>query len=434
LKAGSKVLNDEREMVLEVPASLTEVLTVEGASTSAVLTVKDNGELDVSGANVTFTGDVVFGGDLTLTTAGAVTFTKIATFGEGKAIKMSTATNSVVTLNQNAGLAVGEGPFPYNGVLRNTEATAATLTAGADSTKLTFSGPRTITQGSYGATESNTPHKVAIAKKVELISGATYIVASAADKVGTLTVTAATNDVLTLGAGVLEEGDGNDASRAQLVLTGADLAGNGAKLDGAGKVVAGKTEIVGGTVGTASWQAAGPGTVTISADKITASESSVSLKAVTGSAKPSITVLAGGTLTIDAGTTIALGGTAGTAVGSIVLSKAVGDPEADAGTIALPLNASITAIGGETTGTADNDQLTTALGIAATGSNAINVTANTSADNSASGVLTKLIGVEGGKIVGPSSSASSTLKIDSALVVAYHGYSSCASGALVAGK
>jgi hypothetical protein len=195
-----------------------------------------------------------------------------------------------------------------------TRGDTVTLTPAVNTTLTFGSTTKGLTQGAVG----NNIHGIAIGGNAVLVAGATYTVASEAGKVGTLTA----SNTLTIGGGDLvpPAGFANTATdSASLVLTGATST-NGAKLDGLGKIVAGKTEIVGGEVGTASWQAFGAGNVTITADKITVSAETVALTAVDGAAKPSITVAAGGNLTLAANTAIALKGD-GSAVGSIVLEK-----------------------------------------------------------------------------------------------------------------
>jgi hypothetical protein len=325
LKSGSTVY------VGAAATAGSEILTadndVELTGDAAVLTVAAGQKLDVSAAGLTVKGDATFGGDLTLTAAPA-TFNGVATFAPGAAVTMTTAA-SIVKLKAGAGIAVGEGRFPYNGILQNSHASAdATLTP-AVKTKLTFAAVgRTVTQDA----SATNAHGIKIGGELGLLSGASYVVESIADKVGTLTVDESA--VLTLGFGLLA---GNDPSnettadtRSSIVLTGAAEA-NGAALDGIGKVVAGGTAIVGGTAETASWRVVGAGTVTIEADAITASAATAKLTATTGAVKPSITVAEGKTLTIGANTTIALTGT--DAVGSIVLTGAASG--ADGGTLAF---------------------------------------------------------------------------------------------------
>jgi hypothetical protein len=167
-------------------------------------------------------------------------------------------------------------------------------------------------------------HGIEIGGNATLVASATYTVASEADAVGTLTM--ADEAVLTLGAGALLDGFNNTTDSAMIVLTGA-TGENGAKLDGEGTVVAGDTTIVGGTVGSAYWQAVRgdgveEGDVTIMVDTITGA-TGVALKATGEDA--AITVAAEGNLTLAENTTINLAGDS-TAAGSIVLAKHATDP------------------------------------------------------------------------------------------------------------
>jgi hypothetical protein len=191
---------------------------------------------------------------------------------------------------------------------------------------LTFAAGRRVSQGAVG---SNV-HGITVGGELGLPSGATYVVESAANKVGTLTIDASA--VLTLGAGVLAGSDASNTTtidtRSSLVLTAVDT--HGAILTGAGKVVAGGTEIVGGTNG---WTAGGAsGAVTIEADSISADATSVEFAAVTGAADAVITVAEAATLTIGENTIVNLLGERA-AVGSIVLTGAASGTEG--GTLAF---------------------------------------------------------------------------------------------------
>jgi hypothetical protein len=168
---------------------------------------------------------------------------------------------------------VGTGPFPFNSVFQNNGTADATLTATQATTALTFSTGRTITQGIY---EGDANHGISITGELSMPSGATYTVASASGKVGTLKVAEA-SDKLILGAGALAAdstgvtGAPTETTKSSLVLTAAADT-NGASLTGEGAVVAGGTEITGGATA-AGWTAGGDGTeagkVTITANGIT---------------------------------------------------------------------------------------------------------------------------------------------------------------------
>jgi hypothetical protein len=320
LKAGTELFTGTG------PDSNTRLLTAKEdtvltpVGTTTVIAVKTAG-LEVKTAGITFDGPVDFAGDLTLTAVPA-TFKGNVSFVVGKKIVMTTD-DSIITLGPTVylGTPTASGvPVVYGSVIRNPadDTDNVTLTPAAD-TKLTFTAARTITQESSASTAA--AHGIEIGGAASLPAGATYIVASAADTVGTLTL--ANNAELLVADGVLgasdtaDTGYGHDGSSSKLVLTGASGA-NGAKLDGAGSVKAGTVTIVGGTAGTASWQAV-TGDITIEADTITAASSGV-LTATGGTANPSITVAAAGTLTIAGNTEIALKGDGTTSVGSIVLT------------------------------------------------------------------------------------------------------------------
>jgi hypothetical protein len=324
LKAGTGLITgtgpESNTRLLGVKADT--VLTPADATT--VIVVKETG-LEVNTAGITFDGPVDFAGDLTLTAVPA-TFKGDVSFVVGKKIVLTAAT-SIITLGPTVhlGTPTASGvPVVYGSVIRNPAADTddVTLTP-ANNTKLTFTATRTITQDSSASTAA--AHGIAIGGEASLPAGATYIVASAANTVGTLTVD--TGNELLVADGVLgasqpaDTGYGHNGSSSKLVLTGASGA-NGAKLTGAGSVKAGTVTIVGGTAGTASWQAV-TGNITIEADTITAASSGV-LTAVTGTAKPSITVPLTGELTIAAATTINLAGTSSAEIGTITLTSGTG--------------------------------------------------------------------------------------------------------------
>jgi hypothetical protein len=317
-------------------------LTVKSAAVSKTLTATGTGSITISDAasfselttfsfpgvitfastvgaatagGIVFEGDVVFGGNVTLTAVPA-TFKKTAFFADGTALILTDVASIVNLYDTTGALAVGAPvagvPDIYSTILKADAGANAVLTP-AVKTKLTFTASgKVLTQG---ASETNEHGITLTSGKATLISGSSYVVESAENKKGTLTVTG----TLTLGPEVLEPaGYGNEAA-PKLVLTGA-TGENGAKLAGAGSVVAGGTTIVGGTNG---WQAVDDGTdtYTIEANAITAAGAGGAFTAVTGATQPSITVAAGATLNLAADTTIDLKGTAA-AVGSIVLKGA----------------------------------------------------------------------------------------------------------------
>jgi hypothetical protein len=115
------------------------------------------------------------------------------------------------------------------------------------------------------------------------------LVASEENKTGTLTLT--TSAELTLGAGYLAEGVGDDNElSSKLVLTGATGA-SGAKLAGVGSVKAGATTITGGNA-SGFWQVVGAGTVAISVDSIE-SDAATAILTAGGHADAAVTVTAG---------------------------------------------------------------------------------------------------------------------------------------------
>jgi hypothetical protein len=126
-----------------------------------------------------------------------------------------------------------------------------------------------------------------------------------------------------------EHGVVNLHDQGSLVL--AALPMPGAKIIGLGKVVAGKTEIIGGTGG---WQVHGRGhSTTIMAGAANGAPNATSISGGQFDAKgagATIVQLAGSgnSLTIDAGTTIALNGTETSATGSIILTGAKSNPGA----------------------------------------------------------------------------------------------------------
>ena len=253
----------------------------------------------VTTGDITFKGPVTFAGDLTLTAKGAI-FYSSASFAASKGLKLVAVTDSKVTLKPGAALGITDAHTVWGYVLANYGSADVVLTPVAN-TKLTVSGAnlsaRTITQSSI---PDNAVHGITITGKASLVAGSTYTVASASNKVGTLTVTGE----LHLGAGVLTGPDTYDDNSAKLVLT-SDTSTYGAKLTGAGKVVAGNTEI-GGTNG---WQAVGAGSsskIIISVDTIDAQvaagtgDAAGILTAQTTAA--TITVKNGGTLTVEHGT------------------------------------------------------------------------------------------------------------------------------------
>jgi hypothetical protein len=182
------------------------------------------------------------------------------------------------------------------------------------------------------------PKAVTVQAGVTLKTGAIELKATTLAVNGKLELDAAAEPTgnVTVGAGgsIALGADLTIAAGKNLTLTGGPASGAtaGAKLTGTGKVVAGATEIVGGTGG---WQAVGTGTIAIEAGATGAS----TVKTVTIAASATTSVLTAGTgatitqlavannnLTIGAATTIALGGTTGAALGSIILTNAGTNP------------------------------------------------------------------------------------------------------------
>jgi hypothetical protein len=133
-----------------------------------------------------------------------------------------------------------------------------------------------------------------------------------------------------------------------LAATGTLQLGSGAKITGVGTVVAGATKIVGGTFG---WKVVGAGTVTIASltaatSSITASATSAVLTAQGAGATITQTAAESNNLTIAAGTTINLEGTATVAAGKLILTGDDDNPGAltlaDAATSVIQIGASPT--------------------------------------------------------------------------------------------
>jgi hypothetical protein len=343
LAKGTAVWNTESApvKVFEAPENGGYQLSLTG-TTDTVLTIGPTAALPVTGDEITFSGDVAFGGGLSvedgdatfnsdaefggdvtfdedstfngnavfkgdLTLTGATEFGKDAFFADGKKITLKAA-GSTITLKTGSELAQASGPslMPtvYSAIIANFDDNDVTLTPGAN-TVLTFgaSGTKSITQSGTAA------HSIKIGGEATLVPGATYTVASETGKVGTLTMDGSAK--LFVGAGLLTprpEGfgtgaDNDDATSSKLVLTGAATTA-GASLTGAGSVVAGKTTIVGGTNGWQAVAASGTPTVTIEKDSIAASAALELTAGATGATEPSITVSAGGTLKIGANTSV----------------------------------------------------------------------------------------------------------------------------------
>jgi hypothetical protein len=253
---GDYGLGENPTLVFEAATELV----VTGADDTAELTAKAGGDLDVSEAGVTFDGDVVFGGDLTLGvdgTAAPVTFNGAAFFQPGAKITMAD-TGSTITLGEETGaLAYGipgdDLPTPFLEILSSGAGSAVLLTPGTNDTTLTFDAEvKGIIQG--GGTSG---HKITVSDgDVYLVSGSAYTVESGTGNVGTLEVGTGIKfivDNLVLAAG---EPDGDatiDPDEApQLILTAAASAG-AAILTGDGEVVAGNTTITAG--GANTWMA-----------------------------------------------------------------------------------------------------------------------------------------------------------------------------------
>ena len=223
-----------------------------------------------SDGGVVFEGDVVFEEDVTLT-AGFATFKKTAFFADTKKLTLTAATSVVKLADGTGALAVGAPvagvPDIYSTILKADDGADAVLTPAANTTLTFTASGKVLTQGASGTNN----HGITLTGGATLISGSSYVVESAADKIGTLTVTG----TLTLGPEVLEPTGYENEAAPKLVLTGAATT-NGALLKGSGSVVAGGTTIVGDDDG---WQAVGTGTVTIAKDAITASASTVALTA-----------------------------------------------------------------------------------------------------------------------------------------------------------
>jgi hypothetical protein len=341
-------------------------------------------------SDLSLIGDAI-GSTLTFATTGitpvaGLSIEGFARFESGEKITLATATTDTLSLKSGSGLSIG-GDKHLNTVLTNSDTNAVTLTPVAGTT-LTFSTPRTITQGGSGAT-----HGISVGgatPKLGISAGATYKVDSAENHVGTLTL--GTGAELTLGTGPLVS--------ASLVLT-STAGANGAVLKGVGKVVAGGTEITGGDA-TGTWTAGGAaGTVTITADTITGSTTGVTLKAA-GDAATAITVAAGKTLSIPANTTVDLG----TQGGSLVLKTAAGTSGGAALAGAGKLVAQKTQISGGTGGWTAN--------LTGTGDAAVVTIASTDTTGKATitgGTATALVGGAGATIVQDSGESTNELAL-----------------------
>ncbi|MDR0683856.1 MAG: hypothetical protein LBF83_01825, partial [Spirochaetaceae bacterium] len=208
----------EEGTVVKTAAGVDPLLTAAGnvvitPVATAVLTVAAGG-LDVSTAGVAFGGDVVFGGDLTLT-AQPATFGGTAYFADTKKITL-TAAESVITLTANTGALVagapGANPWVYDAVLQAGESNAV-LTPGA-SVDLTFSAG-----GSRGIEQGATTAALVLSGDAHITSGATYTVAAGESAANILKVAA--ESLLTLGSGALEgQGSTFETAKASIVLTG----------------------------------------------------------------------------------------------------------------------------------------------------------------------------------------------------------------------
>jgi hypothetical protein len=221
----------------------------------------------------------------------SLTFAGPVNFATGKKISLTAANG--ITLKPGAALGIPATQTADGYIIANSSEALVTLTP-ATNTTLTFNTSRVLVQDAV----ATNAHGITIGGNATLAAGAAYTVASAANKVGTLTID--TGAELTLAGG---------ETPAKLNLTGASST-NGAKLVGTGKVIAGSTEIAG------TWQAfdgSATATVTISANSITASAVTAIL---TGGASGTITVARGGTLLVAANTAINLA-----ANGSIVLKS-----------------------------------------------------------------------------------------------------------------
>ena len=320
-------------------------ITFSNAATFAAATAFGNTGLTTFGntftfnksdGGVVFEGDVVFEGNVTLT-AGFATFKKTAFFADGAKITLTAATSVVKLADGTGALAVGTPvagvPDIYSTILKADAGADAVLTPLANTTLTFTESGKVLTQGASGTND----HGITLTSgKATLISGSSYVVASEANKKGTLTVTG----TLTLGPEVLEPTGYENEAAPKLVLTGAAET-NGALLKGSGSVVAGGTTIVGGTNG---WQAVDDGTdaYTIEANAITAAGGGGAFTAKDADA--AITVAAGSTLTIAADTTITVADQ-----GSIVLKKQT----TGANGAAINLNATTAKIAGLTGGTSD---------------------------------------------------------------------------------
>jgi hypothetical protein len=288
------------------------VLSIGGATSFAGPVVFEKAVSVATGA-ISFAGEVTFKDDLTLTQIGA-NFGKAAYFAAGKKIT-GTSDASVITLKPGAslGLPVTSGtPSVFGAIIANSGNSDVTLTPAANTT-LTFAEGRILTQDNSGSAV----HSIAIGgttPEASLVAGATYKVASASGKVGTLTI--GNGGKLVLAAGVLSDAVDYNNLSAKLILTGASGV-NGALLTGAGTVAAGGTAIVPSTQGWQVVDTGGTGTVTIEADTITATAATVTLAGV-ASGTGTITVAKTKTLKIAANTAIDL-----TDSGSIVLTQGV---------------------------------------------------------------------------------------------------------------
>jgi hypothetical protein len=295
LKAGKSIYAGAAKLIT---AATDTAFTA--AVDGAVLTFTAASGLALSAQGVAFSGDVVFYGGLTLTAVPA-TFGGTAYFQDTKKITL-TDSASVITLKNGTGkLAVGEpagtAADVWKQILVADSGADAVLTPAAETTLTFTASGKVLTQGATG----DNAHGITLTSGgATLISGSSYVVASAASKIGTLTVTG----TLTLGPEVL--GDYPDAAKPKLILTGAS-GSDGAKLTGAGSVVFGNASITGGASGT--WQAvATSASITIAAEAITGTGSDAAL---TGTSNDSAVI------------TLAKGHTAGNAAALIVTNAVI---------------------------------------------------------------------------------------------------------------
>jgi hypothetical protein len=293
---------------LDLQANLTSVKIGDGtgsilASGSSVTlgagSVFKNTGLTTFGPDVSVTAGVEFAGLVDFegaldTGTGETVFNKTASFVDTELITTSTG---AIKLAANESLALmTSGGTPTRVPIITAGAGGLTLTPGTGTTLTFDEAGKSITQDTAG---------VVIGGSAILATSAAYTVAAGqtlvVDAGGTFTVN-----------GDLAIGDG-------LILTGAAGTG-GAVLKGV--VEADNTTIAGGTNG---WRAVGTGTITIAADAITASISTVALTGMAGTVAPSITVATAERLTVTGQINISTAGTVTLTTGVTPASLALTD-------------------------------------------------------------------------------------------------------------